>query len=346
MLKTVRKKVAIKDVAKLASVSTATVSRYLNGQYHAMSLSTRMRIEETIKTLGYVPSNIARSLRSTKSKIIGVIISNILNSYSVEVLQGIEETCSKFGYNIIVCNTHEAPDKEREFIEMLLAKGVDGFVINTTGGNDELISDLANEIPVVLVGRKVSTSPVDTIFVNNAQGIKLAAKHLFSKNCRFVRLLIESMNGISPRIERVIALKSLSHNSGSNPVNVGVDVVQKASVEAVATVIDNMTRTYCPQGRLGVITGNGLLSLLTLKAIKNLGLRIPKDFLLVSFDDPDWVSVTEPSLTAIVQPTYCIGKYAVERLLANLNGDTVSDAKQIGLDVKLVVRDSTSTADL
>ena len=337
-----KKPTAIRDVALAAGVSTATISRYMNGKFHKMGADTRLRIEKTIKSMGYMPNDVARSLRSTKSNTIAVILSDILNPYSIAILQGIEETCAEFGYTIFVCNSKESSAKEKEFIEMMMAKRVDGFVINTSGGNDELIAGLAHEMPVVLVGRKISTGMINSVAVNNVQGVSLAVGHLLARGCSALALLSPRIDHVSPRIERVEAFRALASQEEMRGIASGIHIIDKIAVEPVTEMLGNLIRQNRSPARMGIIAANGMLSLAVLKAAKSLDYDIPRDFLFIGFDDTEWASVANPSLTVIAQPTYEIGATAAKRLLAGLGQDAEhSQGESLELPVKLIMRNST-----
>ncbi|WP_413729857.1 LacI family DNA-binding transcriptional regulator [Sodalis sp. RH22] len=339
-----QKPIAIRDVAQAAGVSTATVSRYMNGKFHAMSADTRLRIESVIDAMGYKPNDVARTLRSTKSNTIAVIVSDILNPYSIAILQGIEEACAAFGYTIFVCNSRELPVKEKEFIEMMLAKRVDGFVINTTGGNDGLIASLAERTPVVLVGRKISQGAVQAITVNNAQGMALAVDHLRAQGCRSLALLSPPTTGISPRMERVEAFRTHAARAGADGIISAIQIIGRVQVEPVADALQHIMARRDPRQRLGIIATNGMLALAVLKAAKVLGYAIPADFLFIGFDDTEWASVSYPSLTVVAQPTYEVGAAAAKRLIAHLiKKEPQNGPDAIELPVKLIPRDSTLT---
>ncbi|NDL61340.1 LacI family DNA-binding transcriptional regulator [Acerihabitans arboris] len=337
-----KKQIAIRDVALASGVSTATISRYLNGKFQSMGEDTRLRIEKVIESMGYKPNDVARTLRSTKSNTIAVILSDILNPYSIAILQGIEEACAGFGYTIFVCNSKESPAKESQFIEMMLAKRVDGFVINTTGGNDELIAKLADEIPVALVGRKISQGAVCSVSVDNFQGVNLAVDHMLQRGCDSLVLLSPATHHISPRIERVEAFRTLAARAAVNGIQSDIHIFEKIQIEAVAEVLEKIAGRRFSGVRLGIIATNGILSLAVLKAAKISGYIIPADFLFIGFDDTEWSSVTNPSLTVISQPTYQIGATAAKKLIAGLlNGHKKAEPECLELPVQLIARDST-----
>src|SRR5690606_33048402 len=132
------KTVTIAEVAEHAKVSKSTVSQYLNKRYEYMSENTRKRIEASIEELNYHPNVIARSLKQKSTFTVGVIVANILHSFSTQILRTIENNFNGQGFHTIICNADDEPEKERNYIEMLLAKQVDGLIIFPTGGNLDL----------------------------------------------------------------------------------------------------------------------------------------------------------------------------------------------------------------
>src|SRR5699024_5085653 len=129
------KRVRIADVANVAQVSKSTVSQYLNKRYHYMSEETKQRIKTAIEELNYQPNYVDRGLRQKKTSTIGVIVANILYTFSTEVIRVIEDYCHFHQFHVNVCNADDNPDQEKEYIEMLRAKQVDGFIVFPTGEN-------------------------------------------------------------------------------------------------------------------------------------------------------------------------------------------------------------------
>src|SRR5690554_6439026 len=132
------KRITIADVAKHAGVSKSTVSQFLNKRYDYMGEDTKKRIEDSIKQLHYRPNILARSLKQKSTTTIGIIVANILHNFSTQVMRAIEDVCHKYDFHVIVCNADDNPDKEKNYIEMLQAKQVDGIILFPTGDNEEL----------------------------------------------------------------------------------------------------------------------------------------------------------------------------------------------------------------
>src|SRR5690625_2205686 len=150
------RKVTIQDVANRAGVSKSTVSQFINNRYEYMAVETKIRIENAVKDLGYIPNHIAKSLKQKKTSTIGVIVANIIHSFSNEMIRAIEDVCEQNGVHMFVCNADDNPDKEKSYMDMLIAKQVDGLIIFPTGGNMEYYHSLKQtKFPIVFVDRKI-----------------------------------------------------------------------------------------------------------------------------------------------------------------------------------------------
>ncbi|QKJ88400.1 LacI family transcriptional regulator [Paramixta manurensis] len=336
-----KSKPSIKDIANMVGVSTATISRYLNGKYQSMSEETRQRIAAAIERMGYQPSNIARSLRSTKSKTIAVLMADIFNPYSMDVLRGIEQQCSEHGYTIFICDAKDSAQRERNLIEEMTAKGVDGFIINTTGENNNFIKGLSLDYPVVLIGRKINGAAINTVAVDNQQGIDLAMKHLQQKGCRAITFLTPAPGNISPRIERIATFNQIAASEAFREIT--CHCLEMAALESNA-LQDRLRRQLDtrPQERQALITANGKLTLHVIAALNALHLTPPHDVLLVGFDDTDWAPLIRQPLTVIAQPTYEIGLTAARKLILMLDGQkTRKETATTLLPLSLIARETT-----
>ncbi|MBQ1379742.1 MAG: LacI family DNA-binding transcriptional regulator, partial [Erysipelotrichaceae bacterium] len=174
-----KKKITINDVAEAAGVSKATVSRYLNGRTDLMTEKTRDRIAHVIDLLNYHPSELARSLKSKKTRTIGVILTDIRSPFYSAVLSGIDEKLSEYGYSAIYVNSSDDPEKELANLQNLLSKDVDGILINTVSyRNEALISETANRIPMVLIDREIENHSFSVVRIDNKKMVSLLFDHL------------------------------------------------------------------------------------------------------------------------------------------------------------------------
>ena len=172
------KQLTIKDIAAQANVSTTTISRFLNGKYDSMSLETKTRIEQIIKESGYRPSNIARSLKSKYSRLIGVIISDISNPFFSTLLDTINQRALKAGYSLLISISNNSASSELKLLRKHLDNSVDGLLINTVGGNNEVISQISQSLPVVLLDRDIEGLGLPVVTSNNRQLMEDILLHL------------------------------------------------------------------------------------------------------------------------------------------------------------------------
>lgn len=180
----------IKDVAKLAGVSIATVSRVLN-QNNSVKPDLVEKVNSAIEDLGYYPNSIARTLKSESSKTIAFIVSDISNDFFTSMARSIEDVLNQHGYSLIVCSTDDNKEREANYLQLLREKLVDGYIINTSGKNDELISKLSQTSPFVLFSRKITTPTFKGDFIdnNNYESMYNLTKHLLSKGHRKIGLI-------------------------------------------------------------------------------------------------------------------------------------------------------------
>lgn len=307
--------ITINEVARDAGVSKSTVSRYLNGRYENMSAETRERIAAVIAALDYRPNALARSLKQKRTHTIGAIVANILNPFSTSVIRGVEDYCKGAGFNLILCNADEDPLKEKEYIEMLTAKQIDGLIINTTGRNNDFIETVRKELPVVLIDRKVPEISLDTVTVNNFHGASLAVDHLFRLGHRRIALFTLPYEAISPRAERV---RGFREALGTHGIEFCPEFLVQTELHQ-ETIAEKIRQMMAQDQRPTAIFGtNNLMTMGLIKALKRLSIRIPQDIAVIGFDDWDWAELIDPPVTVISQPTYDIGFQAASLLIKRI----------------------------
>lgn len=331
------KNVTMADVAKKANVSKSTVSQFLNKRYEYMSEETKLRIAEAIETLGYQPNVIARSLKQKKTSTIGVIVANILHSFSTQVIRSIEDVCNAAKFNVIVCNADDDPEKEKSYIEMLLAKQVDGLIIFPTGGNYELYKQMAEtDYPLVFVDRLVDGIEAPAILLDNESAAELAVKHLYDNGYRRIGMLTTSIErNVTPRIERLEGYKKslLKRGMDLNP-----NYFAAVEIDKMDVVIMKMFHQPIPPD--AIIAGNDLTLLELLSYVKKRGIRIPEDFGLISIDEVSFSHIYSPALTIVSQPAFEIGKKAGQILLNQIETKVKYSGQEIRFKPELVIRES------
>ncbi|MFN2744499.1 MULTISPECIES: LacI family DNA-binding transcriptional regulator [Bacillus] len=331
-------KVTINEVAAYAGVSKSTVSRYINGKLDAISPQKVKSIKKAIAELNYRPSQMAQGLKVKKSKLIGFLVADITNPFSVATLRGVEEVCDQYGYSIMVCNTDNSPEKEREMLHKLNAHYIEGLIINTTGRNNDVLLDLIDQdVSIVLVDRKVPGLKIDAVTTNNREITGQIVNMMYDKGYAHVGLFTEPMKGISPREERVSAYTeiALARDAGRTPFVHEVEAKdKKALMESVKSFL------AVSEGEKKAILGNnGLLMLKIISCLYELGVSIPEDVGIAGFDDTEWYKLIGPGITTIAQPSHEMGKVAMERIIKRLEGDE-SAPQTIQLEAELVLRHS------
>lgn len=330
------KRAKIDDVAKLAGVSKSTVSRYLGGKYDMLAVDTKKRIEEAIEALGYRPNQMAQGLKRNKSYLIGMVMADISNPFSIAILRGAEDTCRKHSYSMVVCNTDNDAAREREYIFMLQSHRIDGLIINSTGQNNEFLHELANDqTPIVLVDRKVPELRLDTVTVDNISATSEAVEYLLRQGYEKIGFFSEPIDGVSSRLERMAAFKSILHQEGQQDVYI-VDLKREGQLdEKLEEFLEDS------KGKSRVIFAvNGVIMLKIISLLQKRGLKIPEDVSIAGFDNLEWTPLIGSGITVIEQPTYELGVTAMERILKRIEGDK-SIHQGIQLPCALITRGST-----
>ncbi|WP_027093179.1 LacI family DNA-binding transcriptional regulator [Cohnella thermotolerans] len=330
--------VTMADVAEKAGVSKSTVSQYLSKRYEYMSVETRKKIEQAIKELDYRPNVLARSLKQKRSSTIGVIVANIMHSFSTEICRAIEDYYQEQGMNVILCNTDEDGDKEKSYIEMLQAKQVDGMILFPTGKNKSLYKKLTKQrIPILFVDRKVEGVHTDTVVANNADAVYQAVKHLADQGHRKIAILTAPLT-ISSRIDRVEGFKRAVQELGldsSRDLTINCEIGQiRGRLQSLLSREDKPT---------AIIAGNDLVLMEILAYIKENRIRVPEELALLVFDNIPFAHLLSPTLTTISQPSAEMGRAAGRLLHERIKAEQPSDQqppREMTYECTLIVRES------
>lgn len=311
------KNVTIAEVAERAKVSKSTVSQYLNKRFEYMSESTRKRIEASIEELNYHPNAIARSLKQKSTFTVGVIVANILHSFSTQILRTIENNFNGHGFHTIICNADDEPEKERNYIEMLLAKQVDGLIIFPTGGNLDLYEQMKKrDFPVVFMDRKIEGLAIDTVMLDNHKAAELAIRKFMDSGYSKIAIVTTSIiRNTSPRIERIEGYRKTleEFNLIINP-----DYIRTADAEEIQNVLkDLFDLNERPEA---LLASNDIVLIEVLKFMKQHELQIPEDVAVIGIDEVPFASFYTPPITIVSQPTMDMGNLATELLLNRING--------------------------
>ena len=331
------KTVTMADVAKHANVSKSTVSQYVNKRYDYTSEETKIRIEESIRELDYRPNILARSLKQKTTTTIGVIVANILHTFSSQVIRAIEDICNDADFHLIVCNADDDPIKEKKYIEMLRAKQVDGVIILPTGTNEDIYMDMwRSKYPVIFVDRTVAGIPITSVMLDNEKASGLAVQHFIDKGYREIAIITNVIRNVTPRMERVEGYKKTLEENG---MDVKADYIKTLEVSNVQNGLKELLALENPPK--AVLAGNDLTLIEVLKYVKKENLKIPTDLAVIGIDDVSFATFYEPPLTIIEQPAFEIGKKAAELLMAKIQKQkSDTDFKVYRFEPKLIERES------
>jgi len=329
----------ISDVAKAANSGKTSVSRYLNGELNALSDDLRQRIETAIVQLNYRPNQMARSLKGGQTRLIGLIIADITNPYSVDVMRGIEAACRLRGFTLLVCNTNNEVNQERHYLQLLNGYQVEGIVVNAVGMHEEALAMLQqSSLPMVLVDRKIPDFSCDMVGLDNHQAATLATEHLIEQGFEAIMFLSEPLGTVNTRIERLAAFRTCLTTHPDRVAEVAESALD--DMETLDTIIKDFNRRHRGM-RKAILSANGALTLQIARTLRHQGLHWGSDIGLLGFDELEWAELAGVGITTFKQPTYQIGYAALEQLLKRIQGADEPVCEQ-AFSGELIVRGSTT----
>lgn len=328
-----RSRVTMLDVAERAGVSKASVSRFIGDDRALLSDAIALRIEQAISELGYRPNQMARGLKRGRTRLIGMLVADIRNPYSIAVMHGVETACRQHGYSLVVCNTDRDDEQERQHLAALRSYNIEGLIVNTLGHHLDQLLELQREMPLVLVDRKVEPLHSDMVGLDNFAAVRMAVEHLQQQGYRDVLLVSEAADGTSSRLERQTSFKA---EIASRPGLTG------AVLELDAELENRLQAFLANPGPKALFCANGIAALACTRALKSLGCNLFDEVGLIALDDLDWYPLVGNGITALAQPTEAMGASAFDCLLKRLRGD---DAPTRTLDLlpELIIRGSTQS---
>jgi LacI family transcriptional regulator len=323
----------IKDVAKVAGVSEATVSRWMNGRL-TVRQETAERIESAVRSLEYAPSLVAQTLVTKTSRTLGVLLADISNPFFASLTRTIEDAAQSLGYAVIVCNSESDPDKEMNYIQLLTRKYIDGilFLSNSKDGAG-IRNALTAQIPLVIVDEDLNGVDLHGVFVDNTQGAYEGVSHLIALGHR----RIAHIAGL-PVYTTPLRLEGYKRALEAHGISFERSLIRFSNFqaeggrEAAAALLANADRPTA------VFAGNDLMALGVIQAVWEAGLRVPEDVAVVGFDDIPLAASLVPPLTTVAQPISDIGSAAVRMLVALIEGRDVQE--RVVLPCTLRVRHS------
>lgn len=332
-------KITIADVARKAGVSKSTVSRILNGNYEQNTQRTIDKVLKVIEEMDFQPNALAKGLKSNKTNIIGIVLSNLKNPFWASVLEGVEDECRSSGFNLMICNSNENPSVERDHIKSFQLKQVEGIIINTTLGNEDIYKDFSEKnFPFVTINRKIPNTDVNGVFMDNIEGAKIAVQHFIDNGLREIAIFIYPTKGVSPREERLEGYRRALQDNSLVVKEELIKIVGE-NKEIVKKEVKNLLSSH--QKVEAIFSTNNILTLYVMEAIRELGLKVPQDIALIGYDETVWSMHLNPPLTTVYQPAYKMGELAAKKVIELINNkEQKIPTEQISLLPNLIVRQS------
>jgi LacI family transcriptional regulator len=331
------RKPTIYDVARLAGVSTATVSRLLNGTGQ-IAPSTRLAIEAAVEELGYQPNRIARSLATKSTQTIALLLPEITNPFYGALVAGIEQRTLELGYTMLLCTTEDDPAREERYLNLLRSKQVDGALADGLVLPPGRIAEfVADGFPIVCLDRDVDSTSVPLVQVDNRLGGRMATEHLLGLGHKRIAHVAgtSGMRIVEERIDGYLeALRAAGVKPDPRLLAVG-SFNEEGGYEAARSLF---TRPPYPTA---VFAANDLSAVGVLEAVVESGRQVPDDVSVVGFDDLRLAAYTSPPLTTIHQPAREIGARATSLLFDLTRGKKLGRVRYL-LQPELVVRRSTA----
>ncbi|WP_163546516.1 LacI family DNA-binding transcriptional regulator [Granulicatella sp. zg-ZJ] len=330
------KKLTIKDIAEMAQTSKTTVSFYLNGKYGKMSQETREKIEQVIQETNYKPSIVAQSLNSKTTKLIGVLIGDITNSFSNQIVKGIEDIASQNGYQVIIGNSDYNQENEDSYIESMLLLGVDGFIIQPTSTFRKYLRIIEEKKKkMVFFDSQLYEHRTSWVKTNNYDAVYDAIQSCITKGYENFVIITADTSRISTRIERATGFID-----ALNDVNIGHDIL---IIEDKQTVSENirefLKEIFARERRTLVFVPNCWALPLVFTVMKELDYDTSR-IGLIGFDNTEWTDLSSPRVTTIVQPAFEEGQQATKILIDQIEGKYQEEKQQV-LDCVIHWKEST-----
>lgn len=320
----------IHDVADRAGVSTATVSRALNGK-STVDTELAARVAAAAHELDYRPNAVARNLRRQATTVWALIISDIENPFFTAVARGVEDVAQAAGHSVVLCNSDEDLDKEARYLQVAVTERVAGVVLSPTATDTDIGPLVEHAIPVVAIDRPLAGSDIDAVLVGSRQGARDATAHLMAAGYRRIGC-VTGPQRVSTAEQRVDGYAE-ALRAGGRRLNRRLVRHADFKVAGGNRATERLLDAARPPDALFV--ANSLMAIGALQALADRGLRAGRDVGMVAFDDAPWTQLVDPPITVVAQPAYAIGE-AAGRLLVD-RGD---DPRTVTLDAELIVRGS------
>lgn len=327
----------IKDVAREAGVSTATVSHVINETKY-VSDATRQKVQEAIEKLNFYPNAHARSLASGRSNIIGLLVSDISNPFFPELIKSIEASAFEHGYNLMLFNTNYDAKRAADYVRRLIELKVAGVALMTAELEPALIEELKKkQVRAVFNDLGTVTEHMSNIILDYAVGIEEAVRHLVSLGHQKIAHIAGSSRIRSGKIRRDAFIDSMKRHLPDikNPMIFEGDFRFESGRMAATEILD------LKELPTAIIAANDMMALGAMQELKTAGVSIPRDISIIGFDDIAFAALSEPPLTTVCSPRVEIGRRAIEALMTTIERPNLPGV-EIRIPTYLITRRSTA----
>lgn len=334
------------DIAELAGVAPMTVSRVINENGY-VSKAMREKVQRAVKELNYHPNGLARSLKSQRTQVIGILLPDITNPFSAQLVSGIQEILQMRGYASFICTSERSTEREQAGLSALFDHRVDGVVVatrETPTGNEWLSKLVERSLPMVLVGREFTHPQVDRVTADHEKGGYEATKYLISTGHRRLGFLGVSLaNGKGLRRFQGYLTALRNHKLAvDEALIVGPETISGPGYSTQNDGYQGMKRLLSlNKPPTAVFARNDFTAIGAMCALHDAGLSVPDDVSIVGFDNVPLAAYTSPPLTTVDQPTVEQGRQAASLLLERIESNRLRERKEIKLNCHLIIRQST-----
>ena len=323
--------VHVSDIARMAGVSSATVSRVINGTAKVSGEKAR-RVEKAIRETGFRPNEIARSLYKKSSRLIGYIVPSILNVFLNEIGRAVEDEAFQNGYKMILCNSDENPEKEAAYIKMLTGMNADGIII--TANNEHLDEEIRGcTVPIVALDKTVGTRYMATVQSDNYTGGRIAARHLIECGCKKI-VLMRGPQQYSSSQQRFLGYVDICNECGIQPLFVNSQYDYDEGIRSSRELLERYPDAD------GILASSDMVAFALYKVLSERGRRIPDDVMIVGYDNVGLSRLMIPELTTVAQPMEKIGRLCTRLIIEHTEHGKIETRENV-LPVSLEIRQTT-----
>jgi LacI family transcriptional regulator len=325
----------MRDVARMAGVSIGTVSAVVNGTDYVRP-STAKRVRDAMADLHYHPDQVARSLKVGKTFVIGMVVPDITNLFYPEVVRGVEDAAQQQGYSVILCNSNEDSERENKHLDILLSRRVDGVLLACSDASTGAELLVTQDCPFVLLDRVHEGMPW-TISTDNIEAGWRATRHLIDLGHSRIAAIAGNTR-MSPHRDRLCGYRKALEDCGLSVAN---RLVREGAQRIESGLEATRELLAMRDPPTAILSTNNRMLLGVMRAVTDLGLACPQQVSVIGFDDYSWTRHHTPKLTVMAQPTYEMGKRAMDMLLTRMSGNG-GDIQPVLLNAELRVRESTA----